>query len=117
MNRPKGSLYYNINDSMFNAPPYSLSGQPSSKPNYFQNRFGGNLGGPLNIPKIYKGGDKTFYFLNYTGNVGQNPFDQFSTVPTLPGHTRPFSSATIRSPTNAGLPVPIFDPTTNAPFP
>ena len=117
INRPHGSLYYSINDSMFNAAPYSLSGQPSSKPNYFQNRFGGNLGGPLNIPKIYKGGDKTFYFLNYTGNVGQNPFDQFATVPTLAERNGDFSSATIRSRSNAGLPVQIFDPTTNAPFP
>src|SRR5260370_21809459 len=95
INPPPGSLYSSINDSMFNAAPYSLSGQPSSKPNYFQNRFGGNLGGPLNIPKIYKGGDKTFYFLNYTGNVGQNPFDQFATLPTLADRNDDFSSATI----------------------
>jgi hypothetical protein len=116
INRPHGSLYYSVGDSIFNAAPYSLSGVPGTKPDYFQNRFGGNLGGPLNIPKIYKGGDKTFYFINYTGNLSENPFDQFATVPTLAERTGDFSSAFTRSHSNAGTPVQIFDPTTRAPF-
>ncbi len=41
------------------------------------------MGGPLNIPHIYHGGSKTFYFINYNGKRAENPFDQFSTVPTL----------------------------------
>ena len=116
INQPHGSLYYSVGDSIFNAAPYSLTGQPTTKPDYFQNRFGGNIGGPLNIPKIYKGGDKTFYFVNYTGNVSRNPFDQFATVPTLAERNGDFSSTTIRSGPNSGLPVQIFDPTTGAPF-
>ena len=113
INQPHGALFYSVADSIFNAAPYSLTGHPTSKPAYFQNRFGGSVGGPLNIPKIYKGGDKTFYFINYTGNVSRNPFDVFATVPTLAERNGDFSSTTLRSGPNSGLPVQIFDPRTN----
>ena len=45
-------------------------------------RFGASLGGPLNIPGIYKGGSKTFFFANYNGSRGNSPYDAFSFVPT-----------------------------------
>jgi trimeric autotransporter adhesin len=84
INRPHGSVYYGVGDSALNASPYSLTGQPTEKPGYLQNSFGGSVGGPLNIPHIYHGGSKTFYFINFNGKHGENPFDQFSTVPTQP---------------------------------
>src|SRR5260370_28620871 len=31
-----------------------------------QNEFGGTLGGPLLIPKLYNGKDKTFFFVSYS---------------------------------------------------
>ena len=83
INRPHGSLYYGVGDSALNASPFAITGQPAEKPSYLQNSFGGSIGGPLNIPHIYHGGSKTFYFVNFNGKHGQNPFDQFSTVPTL----------------------------------
>jgi hypothetical protein len=80
--RPHGTLYYMAGDSALDAAPYSLTGVPQPKPSYQQNRFGGALGGPLNIPRIYKGGQKTFFFVHYNGSRSENPFDAFSTVPT-----------------------------------
>jgi trimeric autotransporter adhesin len=82
INRPHGSVYYGVGDAALNASPFSLTGQPTEKPGYLQNSFGGSVGGPLNIPHIYHGGTKTFYFINFNGKHGENPFDQFSTVPT-----------------------------------
>jgi hypothetical protein len=32
------------------------------------NTFGGSLGGPLSIPKLYNGHNKTFFFFDYEGN-------------------------------------------------
>jgi len=32
-----------------------------------RNQFGGDLGGPLTIPHLYKGRDRTFFFLDYEG--------------------------------------------------
>jgi hypothetical protein len=117
-NQPHGSLYYSIGDSALSAAPYSLTGIPQAKPAYEQNRFGGSFGGPLNIPKIYHGGDKTFFFVNYTGLRGDNPFDGFSTVPTLLEREGNFSEATTSSRGGEpALPVKIYDPSTNAEFP
>jgi hypothetical protein len=116
-NRPHGSLYYGVGDAALNASPYSLTGQPTLKPAYLQNSFGGSVGGPLNIPKIYQGGNKTFYFINYNGKRSENPFDQFSTVPTLLERQGNFSQTTYTTGAEAGLPVQIFNPLTNTAYP
>ncbi|MGO9124518.1 MAG: TonB-dependent receptor domain-containing protein [Terriglobales bacterium] len=117
INRPHGSIYYGIGDSALNAAPFSLTGQPEIKPGYEQNSFGGSIGGPLNIPKIYHGGDKTFFFINYNGKRGENPFDQFSTVPTLLERQGNFSQTVYTSGPDAGHFVRIFNPVSQAQFP
>ena len=103
INRPHGALFYTLSDSALDAAPYSLTGQPANKPAYTRHNFGAVLGGPLNIPKIYHGGDKTFFFLSYNGSLGDSPYDAFSTVPTLDERKGIF-------------PVPIYDPVTHLPF-
>ncbi len=117
VNHPHGSIYYGIGDSAFNAAPYTLVGAPPENPAYLQNSFGGSVGGPLNIPKIYHGGSKTFFFVNFNGKHGENPFDQFSTVPTLLERQGNFSQTIYTSGPQAGLPVQIYNPATNTPFP
>lgn len=112
INHPHGSIYYGVGDGALNAAPYSLTGAPVIKPAYLQNSFGGSLGGPLNIPHIYHGGAKTFFFANYNGKHGENPFDQFSTVPTLQERQGDFSGLMVTK-----QQVTIFNPATNTPFP
>ena len=107
-NVPHGSLYYSIGDAALNASPYALSGRQNSKAGYEQNRFGVTLGGPFMIPKLYQGSDKTFFFFNYNGSRGQNPFDQFSTVPTVLERMGDFSQTTYTSGADAGQPVELF---------
>ncbi|HEY6338725.1 MAG TPA: TonB-dependent receptor [Candidatus Sulfotelmatobacter sp.] len=118
-NRPHGSIYYGVGDAALNAAPYSLTGQPVGKPGYLQNSFGGSVGGPLNIPHIYHGGSKTFYFVNFNGRHGENPFDQFSTVPTPLERAGCFSQtqAVCNAGNVGGQPFELFNPATNAPFP
>jgi hypothetical protein len=113
INRPHGSVYYTVGDSALNAAPYSLTGQPTEKPGYLQNTFGGSVGGPLNIPHIYHGGTKTFYFVNYNGKRGENPFDEFSTVPTPPERSGDFSGTTYTSGSAKGQPIFLYNPTNN----
>ncbi len=51
-------------------------------PFYLRNEFGASLGGPVRIPKLYDGRDKTFFFFSYEGNrVRQNSTVE-TTVPT-----------------------------------
>src|ERR1700723_1778546 len=112
-NRPHGSLYYGVGDSALNASPFALTGQPTEKPAYLQNSFGGSVGGPLNIPHLYHGGSKTFYFINFNGKHGDNPFDEFSTVPTLLERQGNFSQTTY---TSTGASVQIFNSATNTAY-
>jgi outer membrane receptor protein involved in Fe transport len=106
VNKPHGSIFYSYGGSVLDAQPYSLNGQPEAKASYNQNRFGATIGGPLNIPHIYKGGTKTFLFGSYTGSRSTNPYDVFSTVPTLAERSGDFSA----------LPVQLVDPVTHAPL-
>src|SRR6204780_521643 len=119
INRPHGSLYYGVGDSALNASPFSLTGQPTGKPPYLQNSFGGSVGGPLNIPHVYHGGTKTFYFINYNGKRAENPFDQFSTVPKALERSGCFAQtqAICSSGAIGGQAIEIFNPATNPPYP
>ncbi len=92
VNRPHGSVYYSVGSSALNAAPYSLTDSPVDNPAYTNQRFGGSIGGPLNIPGIYKGGSKTFFFVNYNGSRGDSPYSAFSTVPTLAERSGDFSA-------------------------
>src|SRR6185312_7519124 len=111
VNKPHGSIFYNYGGSILDAAPYSLNGVPLQKASYNQSRFGISMGGPLNIPHIYKGGNKTFLFGNYTGSRGSTGYDQFSNVPTLAERAGDFS-ALLNSPD----PIQRFDPVTHAPM-
>jgi hypothetical protein len=105
-NKPHGSIFFNYGGSGLDAKSYSLNGQPENKASYNQSRFGVTVGGPLNIPHIYKGGTKTFLFGSYTGSRSTNPYDVFSTVPTAAERNGDFS----------GLPVQLLDPVTHMPL-
>jgi hypothetical protein len=68
-----------------------------------QNQFGGTLGGPVRIPFLYNGTNKTFWFFAYDGGRQiTNPGLQFAQVPTGPERTGNFSD----------WPYQLYDPTT-----
>jgi hypothetical protein len=46
------------------------------------NTFGGSLGGPVTVPKIYEGKDKTFFFFDYEGNRRHTSAPEELLVPT-----------------------------------
>jgi len=108
INQPHGVLYLSDDNAGLDAKPYSLTGIESPKADYNQARFGVNIGGPLNIPKIFNGGNKWFFFGGWNGSRGSSPYDAFSTVPTMDERGGNFSAATY----NDGKPVQIFNPKT-----
>jgi hypothetical protein len=71
------------------------------------NLFGAKLGGPVWIPKVYKGKEKTFFFFNYEGLRQSAPYFNTSTVPSQAFRGGDFSASKIV----------VFDPTGNAAFP
>jgi hypothetical protein len=115
-NKPHGAFSYTLGDSIFDAAPYAIGGAPQAKSDYAQHNYTAMIGGPLNIPKIYNGGTKTFYAVNYSGARGDNGYDQFSTVPTLLERSGDFSQTRIRTGPNAGQIVQVINPATGLPF-
>ncbi len=84
VNRIRFSFFDRYENSSFDARPYSLTEPNPHKISHWSENFGANLGGPLRIPHVYDGRDKTFFFLNYTLARQLSPVDTFATVPTLP---------------------------------
>jgi hypothetical protein len=62
-NQLHGSLFWYFQNSAFDATPY---GSPS-RPKKVANDFGVSAGGPVVIPHLYNGHDKTFFFGTYEG--------------------------------------------------
>lgn len=77
------SLYDQYSNSALDARPYALTGTTAPKISAWNERTGGNMGGPLKIPHIYDGSDKTFLFVNFDTTWARNAVDEFSSVPTL----------------------------------
>ena len=51
-------------------------------PYFHQNQYGGDIGGPLSIPKLYDGRNRTFFFVAYQGWHYTRPSDTNLLVPT-----------------------------------
>jgi hypothetical protein len=76
-----GAAWEYLRNTVFDARNYFLPvGQ--AKPAYHQNQFGGSVGGPVLIPKLYNGRNKTFFFGAYQGFRYSQPEDTNLLVPT-----------------------------------
>jgi hypothetical protein len=99
-NQYHGSAYdYFVNEDLAAGDPFSRSGgcivgptgQACSavggdggkfRPRARRNDFGGTMGGPVYIPKIYNGHNKTFWFYNYEEFLETTLYSFNDTVPT-----------------------------------
>ena len=116
-----GSAFDLLHNDKLNAIPWKnkLPGFGDVKPRDHQNDYGGSLGGPVRIPKLYDGHDKTFFFFSweqYRNNQGQTAS---TTLPTDAERQGDFS-AILGAPTGQINPCDntpvlrgqIFDPST-----
>ena len=90
------------------------------KPSDHQNDFGGSLGGPVWIPKIYNGHDKTFFFFSWEQYRNNPTTSSLSTLPTDAERTGDFSAVlgaelTTPNPIPGGPPIPVLNPCDNTP--
>jgi hypothetical protein len=81
VNRIRVSFYERYGNSALDARPYSLTETNPAKISTWRERFGGSIGGPLRIPHVYDGRERTFFFVNYNGARTRDPVDTFATVP------------------------------------
>ncbi|AEU36898.1 TonB-dependent receptor [Granulicella mallensis] len=64
---------------------------PRNRDRFFQ--MGGSIGGPVRIPHLYNGHDKTFFFVNYDRTITPNSTTLSFTVPTAAQRSGDFSNA------------------------
>src|SRR5215470_12359572 len=102
-NQFHGSLFEYHQNSALDARVYGFD---TKAPKKF-NTFGGSFSGPISIPKLYKGADRTFFFVDYEGNRRRTSTPLQFLVPTADQRSGNLSSLTSD---------PIIDPTTGNPF-
>ncbi|HEY3938560.1 MAG TPA: carboxypeptidase-like regulatory domain-containing protein [Bryobacteraceae bacterium] len=76
------------------------------RPAFTQNQFGANFGGPVYIPKLYDGRNKTFFFIDYEGFRLRQGQSSVQTVPTAQERTGDLSAYA------AAIGTSIYDPLT-----
>ena len=97
------TAYDRFGDGVWNARPYNLVGATPGKVDNYNDIFDVRMGGPLTIPHVYDGRQRTFFFLNIQGTHAAQPLDSFTTVPTQKMRMGDFSE----------VGVPLYDPTSN----
>lgn len=114
-----------INARNFFNPPVSPGSNIRRDDGLKRNQFGATLGGPVFIPKLYNGRDKTFFFFSYQGTTQrQTPITVGRVVPTPAQRTGDFSNITARALRNPfdnlnpfpgnRVPVSLFNPVSAA---
>ncbi len=91
---------------------FGSNGKPEA-PIDQQNNFGFTVGGPVTIPKLYNGKDRTFFHVSSDWFVQNLAQTAVGTVPTAAMKTGDFSHFVDA---NGNL-IPIYDPLTGKPFP
>jgi hypothetical protein len=106
-NRPHGAIYdYGGGNGSLIANQYFnvIKGLPKSPSGPYYRR-GGGFGGPVFVPKIYDGRNRTFFFIGYEGIHRTQVLTQSFTVPTVAERNGDFSDLLA-----LGNPYQIFDP-------
>ncbi len=109
-NQIHGNLFEFLRNDAFDARGFFAARRPVAK----QHDFGGTVGGPLSIPKIYSGRSRTFFFASYEGfryREGNRP--SFNTIPLPEMYEGDFGKWV----TGAGVQIPIYDPASTRPGP
>ena len=97
-----GTLWEYDRNTVFDASPF-LKG--IAEPPFHQNQFGLSGGGPVWLPKLYNGRDKTFFFAAYQGFRYSTPNNTPLLVPTAAQLAGDESTLPSGKPAN-----PIYDP-------
>ncbi|MSV29926.1 MAG: hypothetical protein EXQ52_14450 [Bryobacterales bacterium] len=77
-----GEAYWWLRNAAFDTPNLFQNRVGQKLPVYQDNRYGFWLGGPVYLPKLYNGRNKTFWFYNWEANTFGIPQSFTSSVPT-----------------------------------
>jgi hypothetical protein len=104
-----GTAYEFLRNNAMDANNFFNNSKGIDRPIYKQSDFGFSVGGPVWIPKVYRGRNKTFFFTTYEAFRNRNGATGASaTIPTPEMYTGDFTNWVDAN----GIQIPIFDPTT-----
>ncbi len=104
-NQFHGSLFEYLRNDKFDARGFISPITPVNR----QNEFGVAVGGPVLIPKLYNGKNKTFFYFVYDGfRYRAGATNNLLTLPTAAQRAGDFSALT-----KAGGPLQVYDPASN----
>ena len=107
-NNLHGTVYDFLRNNDFDANNWFNNRAGKAIPVYKQNDFGFSAGGPVYIPKLYHGRNKTFWFTSYEGFRNRAGATGASfTVPTAEMYNGDFSKWVDAK----GAVIPVYDPT------
>ena len=109
-----GGAWEYFRNAALDANGYNANAAGQKKPSFERNQFGFQLGGPVVVPKLYHGKDRTFFFASYEELLDSTPGAGFTTtVPTALERTGDFSQTL----TPSGSQLAIYDPSTTVQVP
>ncbi|HEU0140141.1 MAG TPA: carboxypeptidase-like regulatory domain-containing protein [Bryobacteraceae bacterium] len=109
-NNVHGSLWENLRNSATDASSFFTNRAGQEKPAFRLNHFGASVGGPVFLPKLYDGRNRTFFFFGFEGLKDAYPQPLTGTVPTLRMREGDFSELLA-----LGSRYQIYDPSTIVP--
>ena len=77
-----GSLYEFNQNNLLNAAFFEQNLTSEKKSAVHYNLYGGTIGGPVRLPKVYNGREKTFFFFTFEGTRNQDPRGEIRSLPT-----------------------------------
>ncbi len=110
-NQIHGTGYWYFRNDALNANDFFNNLNGVSKGAFSNNTYGGSVAGPVRIPKVYNGKNRTFYFFNFEGLRLRETDEARAIVPTTLERMGDFSQTTDVK----GRPYTIYDPATTRP--
>ena len=107
-NKLHGSLYEFMRRNALDANSFQNNAQGAPKGGHYLDQYGGEIDGPIRLPKVYNGADKTFFMFNYEGYREGSPQPLVLSVPAPEMRTGDFSKLYDGS----GRLITIYDPQT-----
>src|SRR5262249_23921186 len=108
-NELHGTLFEFLRNDKVTAKDFFVNLGGLAKPTFRFNQFGGAAGGPIVIPRLYSGKDRTFFFVYYEGLRWVQGLVSSGSMPTLLERQGDFSDTR----NQAGQLVTVYDPLTS----
>lgn len=103
-----GSLFETARNNYFGIAKARQNPSNFAAPHLVRNEFGGSIGGPIMVPKLYDGRNRSFFFFAFERFSLRQNANQLVTVPTVAMRNGDFSGLV----NGAGLQQVIYDPNT-----